>query len=297
MRYGRHHLVVLVLSWLIILLMTGYGLGEVRRTEMAEDRQMQESLTRGLELYARNCSSCHGPQGEGCVGVPLNRPDLRGKPAKNKNVADMLRQTISKGRPGTGVPRWVKASDGRWASYSTMPAWHKDNGGPLNDMHINDLVNFIMLGDFKQVFTKIKSMEAETEKAMRSAEQPIDPLTLPMRQAEGLTDAANAEAQRIFTEKGCAGCHRIGSRGSSVAPDLSFVGEWGLNKEFLTAWITDPSKVENRMPVYFTNYGPDLNISNKKPIPPGPTVMPAISMTDAERGLLVDYLLGLKVGD
>lgn len=292
-RYGRHHLIVLILAWAIILLMVAYGLGETRRIEMAEQRQMNESLERGLELYARNCSSCHGPQGEGCVGSPLNRPDFRGAPQKNKNVADMLRQTIIKGRAGTGLPKWVKAPDGQWASYTQMPAWHRDNGGPLNDMHINDLVNFIMLGDFSKVFAKVKEIEGKTESAIRAAGG--DPLKLPMRDAPGLSKAQNEEAQRIFTQKGCTGCHKIGSRGSSVAADLSFVGEWGLDREFLKNWIKNPAQTKNRTPVYFTNYGPELDIKSKKPVPLGPTVMPGIPMTDAELEKLVDYLLALKV--
>ncbi len=295
MRYGRHHLVVLILSSLIVLLMTAYGLGETKRTDMAGARQKKESLVRGLELYARNCSTCHGPQGEGCIAPPLNRPDLRGPREKNKPAAEMLHQVITRGRPGTGVPRWVKAPDGRWASYTTMPAWHKDHGGPLNDMHIEDLVNFIMEGDFGQVFGKIKELEAETEKSMRSAKPPIDPLKLPMRDAPGLSKAENEEAQRIFTQK-CAACHRIGSRGSSVGPDLSFLGEWGLDREFLKAWIKDPSSVANRMPAYYSNYGPDLNLENKTPIEPsGPTMMPPVPMTDAELETLVNYLLALKL--
>jgi mono/diheme cytochrome c family protein len=72
-------------------------------------------------LYAENCAVCHGPDGEGRVGVALAinwpgiRPDLS------------IKTAIERGVPG-----------------SPMPAWSQDNGGPLGDQDVNDLVAFVM---------------------------------------------------------------------------------------------------------------------------------------------------------
>jgi mono/diheme cytochrome c family protein len=76
---------------------------------------------RGAVLYAENCAVCHGPEGQGRVGVTLGqywpaiRPDLRVKSA------------IERGVPG-----------------SPMPAWSQANGGPLADEDINDIVAFTL---------------------------------------------------------------------------------------------------------------------------------------------------------
>ncbi len=76
---------------------------------------------RGAVLYAENCAVCHGPNGEGRVGVslakdwPAIRPDLR------------VKAVIERGVPG-----------------SPMTAWSQANGGPLADEDINDIVAFIL---------------------------------------------------------------------------------------------------------------------------------------------------------
>lgn len=283
MDYERHHVVVLVLAVAIILIIGLYGLAENSRMAMAEERHMRESIERGLELYARNCSTCHGPVGEGCIGMPLNRSDYRGNPAQNRSVADFLEKTISNGRPGTGVPSWVKLHDGRWASYTAMPAFARSQGGPLNEMHIKDLVNFIMLGDWSKVFSKVKEIEGG-----------IDQSKLSFRDAPGLTKEENRRGQELFVSKGCVGCHRVGSKGSSVAADLSFVGSWGLDEEFLRSWITNPGAVKNRFPVFWSNYGPRVDTS-REPAPNPPTAMAVPPMTDQEVNDLIKYLMNLKV--
>lgn len=293
---GRHYVVVLVLTWLFVIIVGLYGVAEPRRMAMAEQRQLSESLERGLELYARNCVQCHGPLGEGCVGMPLNRPEYRNvDPTQERTVKQFLIRTITDGRPGTGIPRWVTLPDGRMASYTAMPAWHKDKGGPLNDMHINDLANFIMKGDFTKVAGKVDELERETVEAMKKAGQ--DPAANPLPDGVGLTAEENRRAKDIFVRTGCVTCHRIGARGPVYpkAPDLTNLGKWGLSKDFLTEWIKNPSAKQNRMPVLWTNYGPEID-PNKKEVRYNPTFMPAVGMvlSDEERDLLARYLLAEK---
>jgi len=75
----------------------------------------------GAVLYDHNCAVCHGPNGEGRVGEtlakdwPSIRPDLQ------------VQATIQRGIPG-----------------SAMPAWSQENGGPLLEEEVNNLVAYIL---------------------------------------------------------------------------------------------------------------------------------------------------------
>ena len=75
----------------------------------------------GAILYDQNCAVCHGADGRGRIGASLDkvwpsiRPDLG------------IKSTISNGVMG-----------------SPMPAWSQENGGPLAETEIDNLVAFIM---------------------------------------------------------------------------------------------------------------------------------------------------------
>lgn len=301
MRY-RHYIVVMVLTWILFIIIGIYGAMEPWRSALAEDRQVEYSLERGLELYARNCSVCHGPLGEGGVGKPLNpdyRVDFQGGTDKNRNAARYIKRIITDGVPGSGIPAWKTLPDGSKASYTAMPSWSNEKGGPFNEMHIEDLVNFIMLGDFSQVFAKVQELDKETEKAIVESLPEGKTLedALPLRDAVGITPEENERGQQLFVQKGCVLCHRIGSRGGSAGPDLSYIGSWGLDREFLTRWIADPQGMKDqRIPVYWRSatLGVEVDTSVEKLEPPM-TFMPQIAMSAEERDALVTYLLGLKL--
>ncbi len=60
----------------------------------------------GEGLFQQNCAACHGENGDGGVGVPLNLP------AFQASVDDhYLRQTIRLGRPGRVMPAFPSLSD------------------------------------------------------------------------------------------------------------------------------------------------------------------------------------------
>ena len=92
-----------------------------------EDWTMDQSIERGALLYANNCRTCHGNKGEGFVGPALNTPALQDQdPLTLTANQHMLRRTLYCGRAGT-----------------LMPAWLNTNGGALNNIQIENIINFL----------------------------------------------------------------------------------------------------------------------------------------------------------
>lgn len=60
-------------------------------------------LAGGAQLYEQHCAVCHGAEGGGGVGVPLNLPDFLAVASD-----DYLRKTIRSGRPGRVMPAFPK---------------------------------------------------------------------------------------------------------------------------------------------------------------------------------------------
>jgi plastocyanin/mono/diheme cytochrome c family protein len=110
-----------------------YFLWDPERQSNAVERQMTENAERGGFLFARNCSSCHGLTGKGIIergglpGLPLNVEENRASQAGELgSLQDRFRDTIRCGRVGT-----------------LMPPWSQEQGGPLNDFQIKQLVALI----------------------------------------------------------------------------------------------------------------------------------------------------------
>jgi plastocyanin/mono/diheme cytochrome c family protein len=125
-----------VMIGLLFIFLVGtllYFIWDTTRAEDAEERQIVVNAERGGELYAINCRLCHGINGGGSAestmlpGAPLNLESRRpSDPGELATLQARFRDTIRCGRVGT-----------------QMPAWAEDQGGPLNDFQIEQLVTLI----------------------------------------------------------------------------------------------------------------------------------------------------------
>jgi mono/diheme cytochrome c family protein len=167
-------LIGLVLTLFIVVFIPAYWATESSRQEAARQRLLSEAIERGSELYVTQCAACHGAGGQGGVGSALRGTQLPG---------DALAKTITRGIPGTA-----------------MPAFGAEEGGPLKEHQIADLVTFI------------KNWEkAASETAEAAAEEP------------GPEAAPQATPDAIALYKAnCAACHGPARQGiPQFAPALT----------------------------------------------------------------------------
>ena len=112
------------------------------RLQAQGDLQQVTSVERGYNLYQANCARCHGTNGEGGIGPPLNSQSKLFSHLSEAYIRNVL--SVG-GRYVCGNPK------------SPMPVWADTNGGPLNYVAIDDLIAFIRAPS-TQEFTK-RSLE------------------------------------------------------------------------------------------------------------------------------------------
>jgi mono/diheme cytochrome c family protein len=83
--------------------------------------QVEGDPSVGAVVFQENCAACHGLQAQGKFGWPLAKSWPGNQPQT------YIRTVVSEGIPG-----------------SIMPAWLKDNGGPLSSQSIADVAAYIL---------------------------------------------------------------------------------------------------------------------------------------------------------
>jgi mono/diheme cytochrome c family protein len=84
-------------------------------------------------------------------------------------------------------------------------------------------------------------------------------------------DNAAERGKNTFAKMACSSCHSINGEGAQVGPDLSYVGD-KRDRKWLLAHFKDPKGVSPN------------------------SIMPPVSLPDAELGDLTAYMLSLKKG-
>jgi mono/diheme cytochrome c family protein len=114
-------------------------IGVAGRLDKEADQQYVTDVSRGYALFLANCARCHGDNGQGGVGPPLN------------DQAKLYKALTDQGLPGTGHlnPNYlhnVLEVGGRYVCgdpNSVMPVW-LEPGGPLNYRQVQELITYIL---------------------------------------------------------------------------------------------------------------------------------------------------------
>ena len=194
-RIGRiEGLIGLIATFLIIFGLTFYFLSEPTRLETAQAEQLQTDIDEAMTLYAENCSVCHGIAGEGIGSIPpLDSPGLR------ETDADTLSKILARGLYGT-----------------SMPAWSKEDGGPLSDYQINELVDLIHNENWDTVQDRVVNLGLAP--LIPFAAEP-DPEIL--EELAGIPGGdVLARGITLYAQE-CVACHGADGLGTSLAPAIN----------------------------------------------------------------------------
>jgi len=171
-----------------------YAWYEPARIDTVQAAQVQAEVDSAATLYAENCSVCHGLAGEGIGATPpLNTP------AQQEADPNALEKIIGRGLYNTA-----------------MPAWSKEDGGPLSDYQIGELVTLIQVGDWELV----------EERVVNLGLAPLIPFTTQpdaelLAGLAGLPEGELLQAGVVFYAEACVACHGADGLGSALAPALN----------------------------------------------------------------------------
>lgn len=171
-----------------------YAWWEPQRIESAQAGQLALDLEEAMTLYAENCSVCHGLAGEGIGATPaLNNPDL------SASDPQTLFKTIARGLYGT-----------------SMPAWNQEDGGPLSDYQIDQLVLLIQHGDWQATQDRVVNLGLAPRVPFTAEPDPAV-----IENLKSLPDGERLVQGITLYAENCVACHGADGTGTALAPALN----------------------------------------------------------------------------
>lgn len=229
-RLEKSQKVAIVCSAFLAISLPLYYLGETNRQEGFVEEFAEGSIVRGEHLVAEfACFSCHGPLGVGGV-APFVEP-------RSGVAVDWIAPPLD-----NVLYRYDEAELNFWITFgrgnTPMPAWGLEGGGPLNELQVLDVIEYLktiqisqedaVLSAAAQVpvqLGRLGAADATMEATLLNQEQVIaeikqapgdadfiEPLSEEAREildeaekgldtdADGLSDAAEVELSAISTE-------------------------------------------------------------------------------------------------
>ncbi len=185
---------------LAVVVLLAVGVMEENRMAAQSGNWNGRSIEKGAELYANNCSSCHGAEGKGGAGPALNSRYFFLQRINDVGFAGTLKDyvmlTVAAGRPSRANAQWGVV----------MPTWSSAYGGPLRADQVQQLTNYVLNWESTAV---TQGPDEDPWIPFQDA-----PSKLSAEELAALGQAAAAPAStgprtppEIFTQLACAGCH------------------------------------------------------------------------------------------
>ena len=173
-----------------------WAINEPARMAQAEAGFEGRSIESGAALFENNCARCHGPRGEGLLGLApsINNQEMfdgtrLAEVGWAGTLEDYIHGTIASGRPvpseGTTYPQ-------------RMPTWSQEFGGPLRPDQVRNLVDFIL--NWEPGAPTLDQTVAETlAESVDSIGTDLITPDLPVGHV--------AAGEQLTTTLGCVACH------------------------------------------------------------------------------------------
>jgi mono/diheme cytochrome c family protein len=187
-------LVGILATLLIVVGVALYAWNEPARIQDAQAMQLATDLDGALTLYSQNCAVCHGAAGEGIGATPA-----LDNPALSNTDAEVLAKIIARG-----------------LYESAMPAWSLEDGGPLSDYQIGQLVSLIQYGSWSAAQERVVNLGLAPMIPFTTEPDPVileSLVSLP--EGEILANGITLYAAQ------CVACHGADGLGTSLAPALN----------------------------------------------------------------------------
>jgi mono/diheme cytochrome c family protein len=119
--------------------------GSTNETGVALPAASQDAAALGAPIFLKNCSRCHGIEGQG-----VSAPPVRNNQFIQTGADQDIFTLIANGRPGTA-----------------MPAWLQPNGGPLDAADITNVIAYL------RTLQKVQSLPVSTPMPPEPTETPL----------------------------------------------------------------------------------------------------------------------------
>jgi mono/diheme cytochrome c family protein len=132
----------LVLTAFLAIFLPALYLREPTRMAQAAEKELELSREHGKETFEQFCARCHGPNAQGGVVKRFKDPNNPDAPPTDRQAPDLTR--IYERHPGASVAQVARDTINSGRPGTPMPPWGIRHNGPMNDQQIINLVNYLL---------------------------------------------------------------------------------------------------------------------------------------------------------
>lgn len=172
------------------------GLVDGPRMEAQTANWDGRSVEKGAEIFANNCSSCHGVDGKGGAGPALHSRYFFTQRLEDIGFTGSLRDyvelTVAAGRPSKANSQWGVM----------MATWGQEYGGPLRADQVANVAAYVLNWEASAL-----EQTAETDPWIPFQDTPSRGSPYEGGEAAAAEPSGPRPPAELFVSMGCTGCH------------------------------------------------------------------------------------------